>query len=524
MKHTIQRIILFIFYLIFINFAQASYHYTSISHYNLLVEEDGIYLQETVKDHNKVSYVSQSKVRLKDITDKGMRVISDDDENILVLSNANYYFIPKSLNYAEENKFTPLFSENEVSKVVANHFFLISDNWYYASYYAPRGETYKQKIPMLKGDLEIIVNFDDYKYLLKHDSYVYIYDKNDNKLEKISHQGNWEIITNFRNEALLKDDNAVYVFDSRKNKLEKIPHLTPSQTQLFQSRYYNNDHNYYLYDDDTFYLIYIGESFNYTRHLIHIGEDFNYIDITKEFNLQGKYDGFTKAEIHTSPSGDSMDVKDGQIWLRIGGYFTPVKATYLNAYKDLYVYHDKVYVDNGDLYDFIRHETALPDPCDCDRLYKDKSIDLSIVKNPKELHQPLSSVFSDNQQQYSLKENPLRLEKKDPSAYPILTTKDHIEIKKKRIFIYGQQLNTDEFQDTPIFLGSIVHIVYMSFPKIDYYYFFTDGKKVYAYINPRENQKPKVLDNVSPQNLKVNDYDTLQKLLDILVPPPKEND
>ena len=140
-----------------------------------MVEEDGIYLQKTDKDRNKISYVSQSKVRLKDITDKGMRVISDDNKNILILSSGNYYFIPKSLNYAEENKFTPLFSENEVSKAVANHFFLISDNWYYVSYYAPRGETYKQKIPELKANMEIIFDFDGYKYLLKNDNYVYIY-------------------------------------------------------------------------------------------------------------------------------------------------------------------------------------------------------------------------------------------------------------------------------------------------------------------------------------------------------------
>ena len=517
MKHTIQRIILFIFYLIFINFAQASYCYTGFSHYNLLVEEDGIYLQETVKDHNKVSYVSQSKVRLKDITDKGMRVISDDDENILVLSNANYYFIPKSLNYAEENKFTPLFSENEVSKAVANHFFLISDNWYYVSYYAPRGETYKQKIPMLKGNLEIIVNFDDYKYLLKHDNYVYIYDKNNNKLEKISHQGNWEIITNFGSEALLKDDNAVYVFDNIRDKFEKIPYLTPSQTHLFQSLYFLDRNNrYYLYDDDTFYLINLAERFKYT-------------DITKEFNLQGKYDGFTKAEMHTNESGDSMDTKDGLIWLNIDDSFTPVKATYLNAYKDLYVYHNKVYADNGDLYDFIHHETAPPNLCYGDSLYKDKSIDLSNVKNPRELHRPLFSVFFDNQQQYSLKEDPLRLEKIAPYDYSRLTTTDYIKIKEKQIFIDERQLDTDQFQNAPIFLGSIVNIVrgcdgYRSRAEIDYYYFFTDGKKVYAYINPGENQKPKVLDNISPRNLKVNDYDTLQKLLNILLPTAKKND
>ena len=516
MKHLIQQIILLIFYLVFIDFAQASYCYrdTNFSHYNLLVEEDGIYLQKTDKDRNKISYVSQSKVRLKDITDKGMRVISDDNKNILILSSGNYYFIPKSLKYAEENKFTPLFSENEVSKAVANHFFLISDNWYYVSYYAPRGETYKQKIPMLKGNMEIIFDFDGYKYLLKNDNYVYIYDKKDNKPEKISHQGNWEIITNFRDEVLLKDDNAVYIFDNRRDKLEKIPHLTPSQTHFFQSSYDEREH--YLYDDDTFYLTKFDPGLRYK-------------DITEKFNLQNKYDGFTKAEMHPSQSGDSMDTKDGLIWLRIGDSFTPVKATYLNAYKDLYVYHNKVYADNGDLYDFIRHETAPPDPCYGDSLYKDKSIDLSNVKNPRELHRPLFSVFSDNQQQYSLKEDPLRLEKKDPYAYPRLTTKDHIEIKEKQIFIDERQLDTDKFQDIPIFLGSIVDIIHDCdtngpLAEIDYFYFFTDGKKVYAYINPEKNQKPKVLDNIFPRNLKVNDYDTLKKLLNMFKTTAKEND
>ncbi|NUF77491.1 hypothetical protein GY065_00780, partial [Snodgrassella sp. ESL0323] len=274
---------------------------------------------------------------------------------------------------------------------------------------------------------------------------------------------------------------------------------------------------YYLYDDDTFYLI---------------DKDYKYTDITEEFNLQGKYNGFTKAEMHTNWSGDSMDTKDGLIWIwiKIFNSFKPVKATYLNAYKDLYVYHNKVYSHNWDLQD----EAAPSDPS-----YRDESIDISNVKNPGELHRISSgSEFFDNQQYYSLEKNSRRLEKKEPSAYlKLLTTKDHIAIRENRIFIDGQQLNTDQFQDAPIFLGSIVDILspcvrimheyyhgetYDS--KEDYYYFFSDGKKVYAYINPGENPKPKVLDNVSPRNLKANDYDTLKKLLNILLPTAKKND
>ena len=481
MKHTIQRIILFIFYLIFINFAQAIQ--TSVCridspYYDLLVEKDGIYLQETIKAENKISYISQSKIRLKEITDKGAQIISDDGNKILVLSNAKYYFIRKPL-YIKINKYeiTPLFNENEVSKIVSNKFFLISDHWYYVSY-TSEGESDKHKIPELKGNLEIIADSDSNNYL-------------DN------------------NAVLLKDGNAVYVYDINKNKLEKIPHLTPSQTHLIQSR----NTPYYLYDDDTFYLF---------------DRDFKYTDITKKFNQQGKYNGFTKAEMHTNWSGDSMDTKDGLIWIKIFYSFKPVKATYLNAYKDLYVYHNKVYSHNWALQD----EAAPSDPS-----YRDGSIDISNVKNPGELHKISFSEYFDNQQYYSLEENSRRLEKKEPSAYlKLLTAKDHIEIREKRIFIDGQQLNTDQFQDAPIFLGSIVDIIspcreiilpacgYEYRSKQDYYYFFTDGKKVYAYINPGENQKPKVLHNVSPRNLKANDYDTLKKLLNILLPTAKKND
>ena len=488
MKHLIQQIILVIFYLVFIDFAQACTIYKLGFYgycYNLLVEEDGIYLQKTVKAEDKISYVSQSKVRLKNIIDKDARIISEDDIQILALFNENYYLIPKYSDEVKDYEIAPLFNKNEVSKIVSNKFFLVSGHWYYGSY-TSKGKSNKHKLPELKGNLEIMADF--------------------------------------IGRVLLKDDNAVYVFDDYSYKLEKIPYLTPSQTHLFQSLYLNRD--YYLYDDDTFYLFKSPDI------------DFKYTDITKEFNLQGKYNGFTKADIHTSKSGDSLDTKDGLIWIKIDDSFKPVKATYLNAYKDLYVYHDKVYANNDDLYRFTRHEADPLDPSYGGNTYKDKSIDLSNVKNPKELHQPLYSVFSDNQQQYSLEKDTLRLEKKDLSAILRIFTPQserYIEIKKKKIFVYGQQLNTNKFQNTPIFLGSIVnnednknnskknYYDYV-FTGDDYYYFFTDGKKVYAYINPGENQKPKVLDNVSPQNLKVNDYDTLQKLLNMLKTTAKEND
>ena len=503
MKHLIQQIILLIFYLVFIDLAQAStdfeqviplelatsscYHHSLHPDYSLLVEENDIYLQETVKDYNKISYVSQSKVRLKDITDKGARIISDDGNKILVLSNAKYYFIPKPLSKAKKNKITLLFNENEVSKIVSNKFFLVSGHWYYVSY-TSKGESNKHKLPELKGNLEIIADSDSIKEF-------------------------------YDNVIILKDDNSVYTYDRSIDKLEKIPHLTPSQTHFFSGS------NHFLYDDDTFYLI-----DRYSRY-------FEYRDITKDFNLQGKYDGFTKAEMysHWIDSAedyesnillDTMDTKDGLIWFYSNGIynsFKSIQAAYLNTYKDLYVYNDKVY-DTWDFYWDIQDEANPSDPS-----YRDSSIDISNVQNPSKLHKIVSDVFFDSQQFYSFEENSRRLEKKDPPTYlQLLTTKDYIEIREKQIFVDWHQLNTEKFQDTPIFLGSIVDIVnpcsrYINL-RVNYYYFFTDGKKVYAYINPEKNQKPKVLDNISPQNLKVNDYDTLKKLLNMFKTTAKEND
>ena len=496
MKHLIQQIILLIFYLVFIEFAQASAPnrcYSFDTHHNLLFKKDGIYLQETVKDgHNEISYVSQSKVRLKGIENKGVRVISDYGNKILVLSNSKYYFIPKSLSKAKNYEITPLFNENEVSKIASNNFFLVSGNWYYVSY-TSEGNLDKHKIPKFKENMEIIAAYHNGN-LAKFYHWYFSKDIEDRFLLKSV------------DKVLLKDDNAVYIYDISKNKLKKIPHLTLSQTHFVESNYIS-----YLYDDDTFYLI--------------DRKNFTYTDITKKFNQQGKYNGFTKAEIYPSYySGDSMDTKDGLIWLSIGDHFTPVKATYLNAYKDLYVYHNKVYANNRDLFDFIHHETAPSDPS----YDGDKSIDISNVQNPSELHQISYSEFFDNQQLYV--EESRRLEEtEDPSAYRqlLIDTKGHIRIREKQIFIDEQQLNTDKFHDTPIFLGSILdgRMPCSSFTNLggNYFYFFTDGKKVYAYINPEENQKPIVLDNISPQNLKVNDYDTLKELQNICITTVKES-
>ena len=85
--------------------------------------------------------------------------------------------------------------------------------------------------------------------------------------------------------------------------------------------------------------------------------------------------------------------------------------------------------------------------------------------------------FSTANKFYSFEENSRRLEKKNPPTYlQLLTTKDYIEIREKQIFVDWHQLNTEKFQDTPFFLGSIVDIVnpcsrYINL-RVNYYYFF----------------------------------------------------
>ena len=104
-----------------------------------------------------------------------------------------------------------------------------------------------------------------------------------------------------------------------------------------------------------------------------------------------------------------MDTKDGLIWLNLGDSVKPVKATYLNTHKNLYVYHNKVYNRNWYLQDEANPSILS---------YEDRSIDLSNVKNPSELHQISSdSEFFDNQQYYSLGKDSRTLEK--PPLLPI---------------------------------------------------------------------------------------------------------
>lgn len=461
MRHLIQQILLIIICLVFADFSQAMFCYnqTNVSYYNLLAEDGGIFLQETIKDSNKISYIYQEKERLKGINDQGFKVISDDGEYILFLVDAMYYLVPKDLYTVKEIDISPLFREDEVSKIVSNRFFLVSGHWYYVVS-ENKGKNAKHRIPKLKGNLEIIANFN-------------------------------------HGEMLLKDDHAVYIYYEKENTVKKIPHLSPSQTHFVLSRDFNEQHHY-LYDDDTFYLTDIR---------------FIYRDITKDFKRKGKYDGFTKAEIHINYPGDSLDTKDGLIWLLYtptnyqGGensFFEPVHATYLNKYKDLYVYNDKVYADNWDL------------------INERNPLDLAMVKHPDELHRPLFQDFTDNVLEYLLENNQLRPKEKKNT---FRRTTDYIEIQKNRIFIGDTKLSTGIFQNTPIFLGSIVKVIKpcdgdMGNPIVVHvYYFFTDGKKVYAYVNPRINKTPQVLHNVSPKDLKADDYDTLQKLMNRLITP-----
>jgi hypothetical protein len=460
MKHLIQQTLLAITCLVFASLAQAShcYNYTVEGYYNLLVENGDMFLQETIKDSNKVSYVSQDKELLKGVNGQDFRVISDDGKYILFLTDAMYYLVPKSLYTVKEYGVNPLFLEDEVNKIVSNQFYLVSGDWYYVVL-AYNGQSIKHKIPELKGNLEIIANFN-------------------------------------RGEILLKDDHAVYIYYEGENRLNEIPHLSPSQTHFVQSPNFYQQHHY-LYDDDTFYLINIR---------------FIYQDITKQFNLQGKRDGFTNAEIHPSYSGDSIDTKDGLLWLYAhrtvpqGGdsFFTPVQATYLNKYKDVYVYHDKVYADNWDL------------------IQERQPLDLAVVKNPEELHRPVTVVFSDNVLEYLYHEHQLQPQEKKIN---LKTTEDYIEIQNQRIFIGADELSSDISKDKPIFLGSIVNVIKPCDSRmgdsvvVDYYYFFTDGNKVYAYVNPSVKKTPQILNNISPQDLKADDYDTLQKLMNMLITP-----
>lgn len=499
MKHY-PKIILSLIICIFINttYSHAShcYSYTVKAYLELFTKGGNIYLQETIKDHNEVSYVSRRSVILEGGNDKDFEIISDESNSILFTSGESYYIVPKNIYEVENYGINKVFEKNQVSDIVSNRFFRVNNQWYYVQPEEYSDKIQKKTLPILTSNLKIVADYN-------------------------------------RGELLLKDDKGIYIFYENKGLLKRIPHLTASKTTFKESNDYYGKH--FLYDDDTFYLISVR---------------FDYEDITSNFKHFGKINGFNLAELIVN-SNTTLDTKDGNIWINIPPmtidngqtlHFYPLKATYLNNYKEILVFNDMIYKYASNA------------------IFGKESWDISKVKNIDKLHSASMDFYSDD---YSLYKNrlftnappipiPDSILSIDATQYydglriPFSFILDRGYLKK---FDYEKlELKYCEKLETPLkvfslalvynnkfiientemsditntekleFIGSTVDVINPcdgfnlennthTSVVVKYNYFFKDDKQVYSYRSGDKNLA--IMGGLQPQNFKIDDYDNL---------------
>lgn len=292
------KLLVLLFLSLSIHQLQASYCYSPVYYHKLVIEGGAIFLEITAKGHDEVSYVSKGRIKVDNITADGFQIVSEVGPEALTIYKDYYYLIDKDSYYLKKHGATKLLSTKGVSKIIQNKYFLINSTWYQLTVDKYSREISKKRIPNLPPNFEIIQDYG-------------------------------------RGYFLLKDDKRVYVYEEKSNKLKVIPKLDAKTVQFFESGWLYDSH--FLFDDDTFYLTNL---------------DFNCEDITSEFNLLGKKNGFSKfGEFNKSLI--AFDAGDGYLWtynkhgveLKNGNRvnFYPIEATFITEDKNLLLFNGKVY-------------------------------------------------------------------------------------------------------------------------------------------------------------------------------------
>ncbi|WP_103867531.1 hypothetical protein [Aquimarina sp. I32.4] len=501
-----KYILLFICILCFVYTGKASecYHYHTPHYYKLFVENNQIVFQHTVKDPNKVSYVSQENIVLKNINSQSFKILAENQGDMLFSTIDGYFVLHKNVIQVKDYGVRKIGSHKEVNESIGVNFFCINNQWKYikVGHYTHRNS--ENNIAKMPLDLEVITDFPSQK-------------------------------------ILLKNSENVFYFHKEKFTFHKIERLIGKHTRFFRLKNRHTTADAFLYDENTFYRI-----------SVH-----NIDNLTSDFTSQQENSSFKNLKIYQIEDNVSLDTGDGFLWLykenglihkqkeysSIPIHFVRKKASYLNSHTEFITYNDKIY-DN--FYDLVKGN---------------KSIDFSSVKNKEQFHKETGDVYSDGLHKYYYDYNSKKmilinwLSGNDLFHPRIYTYNGHgnselwigkstinkfsADPKEKGITIsytssvksftiahaYNDKLLIENKSITNIahkesmsFLGSIVDIISPcdggrgQYPvEIDVYYFFKDKDKVY--VCNTTNLKMKVIKNLNPLNYEEDTYEQLAQLM-----------
>ena len=215
---------------------------------------------------NKIAITFYEKYLLPfDSKEAHIVMTSEEDENKLIIANANYYyFVEYFRDYTNMKQYVravKMFPTNSVTQTFRNNCFYVNGKWV--------------RVAMEDGELTPMPDFP------KHPT----------------------VIAELEHTTLLKDKNFVYEYDNRTYTLKKIEGLNAKTVQFQKTNiYYKN----LLYDDNAFYVM----DYNGT----------DLMEITKDLRARGCKRKFTEATfIKYRSEGELfeqylLDFKDNNLW------------------------------------------------------------------------------------------------------------------------------------------------------------------------------------------------------------------
>lgn len=258
--------------------------------FSLKTEGKKVYLvKKYYSNGNKIAITSYEKYLLPfDSKEAHIVMTGEEDENELIIANANYYyFVEYFRDYTKNMKqcvrAVKMFPTNSVTQTFRNNCFYVNGKWV--------------RVAMEDGELTPMPDFP------KHPT----------------------VIAELEHTTLLKDKNFVYEYDNRTYTLKKIEGLNAKTVQFQKTNiYYKN----LLYDDNAFYVM----DYNGT----------DLMEITKDLRARGCNRKFTEATfIRYRSEGEPyeqylLDFKDGNLWscdtYANYRFVLPIKnATYVKA-------------------------------------------------------------------------------------------------------------------------------------------------------------------------------------------------
>ena len=257
--------------------------------FSLKTEGKKVYLiKKRYSNGNKIAITSYEKYLLPfDSKEAHIVMTGEEDENELIIANANYYYFVEYFrdytNMKQCVRAVKMFPTNSVTQTFRNNCFYVNGKWV--------------RVAMEDGELTPMPDFP------KHPT----------------------VIAELEHTTLLKDKNFVYEYDNRTYTLKKIEGLNAKTVQFQKTNSYDKN---LLYDDNAFYVM----DYNGT----------DLMEITKDLRARGCNRKFTEATfIRYRSEGELyeqylLDFKDGNLWScdKYANYrfVLPIKnATYVKA-------------------------------------------------------------------------------------------------------------------------------------------------------------------------------------------------